>query len=87
MLKMAIITAFLGKTKDRFHEYNTALNLDEKFALMAKTEGYDGVEVVFPYEVPEADEMKGLLQKHKLNVAAINVNVKAEEIFKRNQPE
>lgn len=92
MLKMAIITSFLGKTKDRFHEYNAPLTLDEKFALMTKTEGYDGVEVVYPYEVPEAEEMKTMLAKHKLNVAAINVNVKAEEIFKNggltsNDPE
>jgi hypothetical protein len=35
MLKMAIITGFLSKTKDRFHEYNAPLALDEKFALMA----------------------------------------------------
>jgi xylose isomerase len=50
MFKMAIITGFLSKTKDRFHEYN-APSLDEKFALMAEIDGYDGVEVVYPYEV------------------------------------
>lgn len=82
MLKMAIITAFLGKTKDRFHEYNKALTLDEKFAVMNTINGYDGVEVVYPYEVPEADEMTALLNKHSLKVAAVNVNVKAEEVFK-----
>ena len=38
MLKMAIITGFLSKTKDRFHEYNAPLELDEKFALMAEIE-------------------------------------------------
>ncbi len=81
MFKMAIITAFLGKTKDRFHEYNAPLTLDEKFAVMKTIEGYDGVEVVYPYEVPEADEMKALLKKHALSVAAVNVNVKAEPIF------
>ena len=27
MLKMAIITGFLSKTKDRFHEYNQPLDL------------------------------------------------------------
>lgn len=81
MLKMAIITAFLGQTKDRFHEYNTPLILDEKFNFMTTIDGYDGVEVVYPYEVPQAEEMKQLLKKHSLNVAAINVNVKAEKDF------
>ena len=46
MLKMAIITGFLSKTKDRFHEYNAPLALDEKFALMAEIDGYDGVEIM-----------------------------------------
>jgi xylose isomerase len=34
MLKMAIITGFLSRTKDRFHEYNQPLELDQKFKLM-----------------------------------------------------
>lgn len=82
MRKMALITSFLGKTKDRFHEYNKALSLEEKFKLLNTIDGYDGVEVVYPYEVPKADELQALLASYKLNVAAINVNVKAEEEFR-----
>ena len=81
MLKLAIITAFLGKTKDRFHEYNTPLTLEEKFALMAEIEGKDGVEIIYPYEVAEAAEVRRLLDKYGLSVAAVNVNVKAEPEF------
>ncbi len=51
MLKMAIITGFLSKTKDRFHEYNKPLELEQKFKLMTEIDGYDGVEIVYPYEV------------------------------------
>jgi len=47
MLKMAIITGFLSKTKDRFHEYNQPLDLDGKFKLMTEMEGFDGVEIVY----------------------------------------
>ena len=39
MLKMGIITGFLSRTKDRFHEYNEPLDLDQKFALMKEIEG------------------------------------------------
>jgi xylose isomerase len=58
------------------------LDLDEKFALMASIEGYDGVEIVFPYEVkdPEATRQR-CWRKYGLNVAAVNVNVKAEPEF------
>ena len=82
MLKMAIITGFLSKTKDRFHEYNKPLELEQKFKLMAEIDGYDGVEIVYPYEVSDAEMTKSLLTKHGLNVAAINVNVKAEPEFR-----
>ena len=82
MLNMAIITGFLSKTKDRFHEYNKPLDLDQKFALMTKIEGYDGVEIVYPYEASNPELTKELLKKHGLNIAAINVNVKAEPEFR-----
>ncbi len=82
MPKLAIITGFLSQTKDRFHNYNAPLSLDEKFALMAKIEGYSGVEIVYPYEVQDVQETKTALAKYSLAVAAINVNVKAEPEFR-----
>jgi len=82
MLKMGIITGFLSRTKDRFHEYNEPLTLEEKFQFMAEIEGCDGVEIVYPYEVSDAKGTKALLKKYKLSVAAVNVNVKAEPEFR-----
>jgi xylose isomerase len=82
MLKMGIITGFLSRTKDRFHEYNVPLSLEEKFQMMAQIEGCDGVEIVYPYEVNDPKETKALLKKYKLNIAAVNVNVKAEPEFR-----
>ena len=82
MLKLGIITGFLSRTKDRFHEYNTPLDLEEKFALMTQIEGYDGVEIVYPYEVSDAPATRELLTKYGLKVAAVNVNVKAEPEFR-----
>jgi xylose isomerase len=82
MLKMGIITGFLSKTKDRFHEYNKPLDLDEKFELMTRIEGYDGVEIVYPYEVKDPVATRTVLDKYGLNIAAINVNVKAEPEFR-----
>jgi xylose isomerase len=81
-MKLAVITGFLGKTKDRFHEYNKELDLDGKFALLKSIPGYSGVEVVYPYETPAPAELKTMLGKHGLQVAAINVNVKGEPEFR-----
>ena len=82
MLKMAIITGFLSQTKDRFHEYNKALDLEDKFRLMTQIKGYDGVEIVYPYEVADSGATRALLDKYGLKPAAVNVNVKAEPEFR-----
>lgn len=79
---MGIITGFLSRTKDRFHDYNEPLDLEKKFALMATIEGYDGVEIVYPYEVNDVKRTRALLKKFDLKVAAVNVNVKAEPEFR-----
>jgi xylose isomerase len=81
MVKMGIITGFLGQTKDRFHLYNEPKTVEEKFALMSKIRGYDGVEIVYPYEVNDAAFTRAMLKKYRLKVAAVNVNVKAEPEF------
>jgi xylose isomerase len=81
-VKSALITAFLGKTKDRFHEYNTDKTVEEKFELVSQMEGMSGVEIIFPYEISDAQKLKELLAKYKLGVAAVNVNVKAEPEFR-----
>ena len=49
---------------------------------MTEIDGYDGVEIVYPYEVSDPQETRELLKKHDLKVAAVNVNVKAEPEFR-----
>ena len=79
----AVITSFLSTTKDRFHEYNPPKTMPERLQMVSEIENVSGVEMVFPYEVlGDPHEMKRLLAKHSLAVAAINVNVKAEPEFR-----
>jgi xylose isomerase len=82
MPKMAIIAGFLGKTKDRFHEYNQALDLEGKFRSLSEIQGYDGLEVVYPYEVNDPQQVRELMQRYGVEIAAVNVNVKGEPEFK-----
>lgn len=77
-----MITAFMGQTKDRFHEYNEPKTVDEKFAMVAATPGLEAVEIIYPYEVSDPAETKKLLNKHGLKVSAVNVNIKAEPEFR-----
>jgi xylose isomerase len=81
-VKSALITAFVSKTKDRFHEYNIEKALAERLKLVSEIDGMTGVEVVFPYEVNDAEQLLKLLKQYQLDIAAINVNVKAEPEFR-----
>lgn len=81
-LRFALITGFVSKTKDRFHEYNTEKSLEERLEMVSRMDGMSGVEVVFPYEVRDAAALRSLLSQHGLGIAAVNVNVKAEPEFR-----
>jgi xylose isomerase len=82
-VKSAIITGFLGETKDRFRGYNKPVTVEQKLSLVSSMVDIDGVEMVYPYEVPEASELKDLLNKYNLNMACVNVNIKSEPEFVR----
>lgn len=81
-VKFALITGFVSKTKDRFHEYNEEKSLAERLEMVSQMKGMSGVEVIFPYEVNDAASLKSLLIKYNLGIAAVNVNVKAEPEFR-----
>ena len=70
--------AFLGKTQDRFSEYQKPATTLEKLELASKIEGFDGVEIVYPYETGTPEETMALMSKFRLNFAAVNVNIKKE---------
>ncbi|MDP2999557.1 MAG: sugar phosphate isomerase/epimerase family protein [Bryobacterales bacterium] len=81
-MKQAIITAFLGKLRDRFCEYQEPLTIEQKLETMSKIPGVAGAEVVHPYEVePAPEKMMEHLHRLKLQVSAVNVNVKSEPDF------
>ena len=77
-MKQAIITAFLGKTQDRFTEYQQAADTREILQLVTKIAGCDGVEVVFPYETGTGDETQSWMREFGLKYAAVNANIKKE---------
>jgi len=77
-IKQGVIIGFLGKTQDRFSEYQTPKTTEDKLRTVSQIDGFSGVEMVFPYENEGPAETKALMNKFKLEFAAINVNVKKE---------
>ncbi|MGO9895890.1 MAG: sugar phosphate isomerase/epimerase family protein [Bryobacteraceae bacterium] len=80
-MKHAIITSFLGKLRDRFCEYQEPLSIEQKLERMAQIPGVTGAEVVHPYEVDTVEAMRSHLDRLKLGISAINVNIKGDPIF------
>lgn len=77
-MKQGVIIGFLGKTQDRFSEYQQAVTPREKLEIVKSIKGFDGVEMVFPYETGEPAETRGWMEELGLEFAAINVNIKKE---------
>ncbi len=82
MIKHAVISGFLSKTRDRFHEYNEEKTPEERIRMVAEMHGIDGVEMVYPYEVSDPVRLKDMLSQNGVGLAAINVNIKAEPEFR-----
>jgi xylose isomerase len=77
-MKQGVIIGFLGKTRDRFSEYQHPVSTREKLEIVKKINGFDGVELVYPYETGDPEETMGWMKTLGLHFAAINVNIKKE---------
>lgn len=91
-MKQSIITAFLGKTQDRFSEYQKPTDLKERLEIISKINGVTGIEIVFPYETGDPAATKAMLDDYGIEFAAVNANIKKETqwvpgALSRPQPE
>ncbi len=77
-MKQGVIIGFLGKTQDRFSEYQQPVGTQDKLQIVKEIDGFDGVEMVFPYETGDPAETKKWMDELGLTFAAINVNIKKE---------
>lgn len=72
MNKLAIITSFLGTAKNRYMDYQGERTLATKLEMAAGIPGWDGVELCYPADFEKPWELKTLLSKFNLGVAAVN---------------
>ncbi|NLF29778.1 MAG: sugar phosphate isomerase/epimerase [Planctomycetes bacterium] len=72
---------FFGARLNKFYQFRPQRTLAEKFELAAAA-GVQGVEVKFPGDGDDADELKGLLERHRLALSAVNVDTKDVNHFR-----
>ncbi len=81
-MKQAIISAFLGRLRDRFCEYQEPLTHRSETGMHGPDPGRGRRRGgATPTRSDTAEVMKGLLQRLGLGVAAVNVNIKADPVF------
>ena len=80
-IKYSLILGFLGLLHDRFVNYGEERDLEQKFELASRVEGLKGLELVYPYDFKDVAFTQGLLKKYKLDISAVNVNIKTDKIF------
>ena len=72
MIKLAIISSFLGAIKNRYVSYQEDRPLAERIGMASRVKGIGGLEVCYPQDFANPAELKALLGQHKLGVSAIN---------------
>lgn len=81
--KFSVILGLMGSVGDRFATYGDKQTVADLFELASQVEGVAGVEMVYPFDFSDVEEVKRLLEAHRLENSAVNVNVKAEPKFHR----
>jgi xylose isomerase len=72
MNKLAIISGFLGTTRNRYMTYQEDRSLEEKMSLASKVEHISGLELCYPADFENFENLKALLKQHNLGVSAVN---------------
>ncbi|MBK6602938.1 MAG: sugar phosphate isomerase/epimerase [Betaproteobacteria bacterium] len=72
MARLAILTLFMGQTRNRFLQYQTPRDIAEILAMAGRTEGCEGVEMRYPGDLADVPLAKAELARHNLGLAAIN---------------
>lgn len=72
MNKLAVITAFLGETRNRYMVYQGNRTLAEKFAIAQTIPGLDGLELCYPADFENPAELKALLRQYGFGLSGMN---------------
>lgn len=72
MNKLAVITAFLGGTRNRYMVYQPERTLAERLEMASRIEGLDGLELAYPGDFSSPEELRALVGEYGFGVAAIN---------------
>jgi len=80
--KFSFNSAFLGRRRNRFTEFQPDRTLEEKFKLASQIKELDGIELKFPADLTDIALAKRLLKETALACSAVNVDIKDAAYFR-----
>jgi len=72
MNKLAVISSFLGETRNRYMVYQGSRTLAERFQMAQAIPGLDGLELCYPGDFENPGELKALLRQYAFGLSGIN---------------
>jgi len=72
MARLAILTLFMGQTRNRFLQYQQPRTIVEILDMAGRTEGCEGVELRYPGDLADMPAVRAALARNRLGVAAVN---------------
>jgi len=71
-MKLAIISSFLGAIKNRYMSYQEERPLEEKFKIASQIEHISGLELCYPADFENFENLSALLNQYNMGVSAVN---------------
>jgi len=71
--RLAVISSFLGGSRDRYITYKPEVDLPERFGRASRITGLDGLELCYPADFEDPPLLRALLRDTGLGVSAVNV--------------
>jgi xylose isomerase len=78
-LRHSIMVGILGRSCDRFHEYQPARDLHERLEMAKQIRGADGIEIIYPSEFSSMNETIAMIKDSGVKLSAVNLDVKQDK--------
>lgn len=72
MNRLAVITAFLGGTRNRYMVYQPERSVSERLAIASRIDGLHGLELAYPADLGDVPHLKSMLRDGGWDLAAVN---------------
>ena len=83
MNKLAVISGFLGASKNRYMTYQENCSLEEKLKKMEQIKGVSGLEFCYPEDFGDVELLKELIEKYRVEISAVNFRCRRTGTWQR----